>query len=148
MKNLRFVFTGVLFVALSFLVAGCNGKEEQSKNEISQKEQPIVCPKGLAYSVCNNSSALHGQIMVHNMTDKSYDVTVYHHGSDGIETKQILPGKGWTFTGVLQGQRMIVAKPTTGGDIEESYCMVVGAMQHIMNITHYGMTQVEKKSHM
>ena len=86
--------------------------------------------------------------MIHNMTDKSYDVKVYNHGSDGIETKQILPGRGWTFTGVLQGQRMIVATPTSGGDIEESYCMVVGGMQHIMNITHYGMTQVEKKSHM
>lgn len=103
----------------------------------------VVCSKGLPFSVCNNSSALHGQIMLHNLTDSSYNVKVYHHGMEDPEVHHVMPNSGWTFTGVLQGQRMIIASPMAGGKTFESHIMVVGAMQHRVNITNSGLKQTD-----
>lgn len=103
----------------------------------------IVCPKGLPFSVCNNSSALHGQIMIHNKTNHSYNVKVYTHGMEAPDEQHIMPGSGWTFTGVLQGQRMIIAKPMVGEQVIEAHCFVTGGMQHTMEITNSGIKQVD-----
>lgn len=146
MKNIHFNINPIFLIALLFLINGC----EKKTPPLPQTQQPqIVCPRGLSFTECNNSSALHGQIMMHNMTNKSYEVTVYtHDGSISNEVYHLMPGSGWTFTGILQGQRMIIAKPTLDGEPYESHCMVVGGMQHIMNITHFGIVQVETESHM
>lgn len=140
MKNIHFHISSIIFIAAVFLTIGC-------KSDTPQPQQQIVCPKGLSFAECNNSSALHGQIMMHNMTKKGYDVTVYTH--NGIsENYHLMPGDGWTFTGILQGQRMIIAKQTSGDETYESHCTVIGNTQHMMNITHYGITNVGKKSHL
>lgn len=108
----------------------------------------IVCPRGLPYSVCPNSEATHGQIMVHNMTEKSFEVQVQHHKSiDYMENIHIQPGDGWTFTGILQGKRIIIAKVTVGSQIFESNCIVIGGTMHIMNITPSGIRMVESMGH-
>lgn len=139
----------VLFAAI-LVLSGCTDpdSEKQPKSQTQVRtekkpEQQIVCSKGLDFSVCNNSSALHGQIMIHNKTDHSYNVKVYHHGMENPEVQHIMPGSGWTFAGVLQGQRMIIATPMAGGEPEEVHCMVTGGMQHTIDITYYGIKQTD-----
>lgn len=133
----------LLVIVLVLLLLGVVGCDRQQAPTVVQAPQPVVCPKGLPFSVCNNSTALHGQIMIHNKTNKSYNVSVYTHGMENPDTQHIMPGNGWTFTGVLQGDRMITAKPITGGETIESHIMVQGGMQHVAEINYYGIKQVD-----
>ncbi len=150
MKTNHFNIKPIFLIAVLFLVNACQkNAPPQQQQQVQQMQPQIVCPRGLSFADCNNPSALHGQIMMHNMTDNSYEVTMYtHDGGMSNEIYHLMPGSGWTFTGILQGQRMIIAKQTIGGQTYESHCMVVGGKQHIMNITHFGIKQVEKQSHM
>lgn len=150
MKNIHFNIKSILLIVVLFQLNACQkNTTPQQQQQVQQRQPQIVCPRGLSFAECNNSSALHGRIMMHNMTDNSYEVTMYtHDGSMSNEVYHLMPGSGWTFTGILQGQRMIIARPTLDGESYESHCMVVGGTQHIMNITHFGIVQVETKSHM
>lgn len=132
----------IVAAIVAFVVSGCT-EQTPPPAQIVQVQPQAVCPKGLPLSICNNSSALHGQIMIHNKTDKSYNVKVYTHGMESPDVQHIMPGSGWSFTGVLQGQRMVIATPMAGGESLEEHCMVTGGMQHTMDITHYGLKQVD-----
>lgn len=131
---------------LMIIIYSCNykGKKENGEKQISPVNQAI-CPKNFSYSECPNSPALHGQIMVHNMTNKSYEVEVEHH-ENIFETKRIAPDNGWTFVGIIQGSRLLKAKPSTGDDDPfESNCIVIGNTQHMMNIMSYGFVMIESR---
>lgn len=144
MKKMKRIVIVLGVLAAAFVLTACNQQQPvETANTVSQPAQPVVCPKGLPFSKCNNSSALHGQIMIHNKTDKSYNVKMYTHGMENPDEQHIMPGAGWTFTGVLQGQRMIIVTPMTGGEPVETHCMVTGGMQHTMEITYYGIKQVD-----
>lgn len=147
MKN----YTKMLFIGLvGLIITSCNGGQKPADTSVNNPpkvlENKIVCPKNLSYSECPNPPALHGQIMIHNMTDKSYDVNVEHHGNL-YETKRIAPGDGWTFIGVIQGKRLLSAKPTLGGITFESNCTVIGNTMHMMNIMPDGFKMVESGEH-
>lgn len=84
--------------------------------------------------------------MIHNMTDVTFDVKVGHH-ENIYETKQIAPGDGWTFVGVLQGKKLLIATPSIGGETFQSSCTVIGNTQHMMNIMQNGFVMVDFEEH-
>ena len=109
---------------------------------IQANAQTSNCPKKLELSECANPPSMHGQIMVHNLTKKSFIVTVEHHPTK-VEEKRIAPGDGWTFMGVLQGKSFITAKSSDEENKYESSCTVIGNTQHMMNITAEGIKMME-----
>ena len=125
---------------------GSRGSEISGGSDQSRVER-IVCPRGLSYSVCPNPEAVHGRIMIHNNTSRGYTVEVEHHGINQMETYHIQPGDGWTFTGVLQGKRMIIARATVGNRTFESHCVVIGGTMHTMNITSDGFQLAKSSDH-
>jgi hypothetical protein len=137
----------VLALSIIFIVS-CNLPQEEANNETPPPPAvpQAVCVKGLSYAACPNPPAMHGQIMVHNMSTRTYDVKLTHHENE-YETKQIAPGDGWTFVGVLQGKKLIVATPSTSGNTYESSCTVIGNTQHMMNITSDDFYMVDPKMH-
>ncbi|MBW7995158.1 MAG: hypothetical protein FVQ81_01035 [Candidatus Glassbacteria bacterium] len=144
MNKLQFGVISVLLLALIGAVIWFAITNQPIVIVEGETKPPIVCPRGLPYSVCPNSEAMHGQIMVHNMTKKSFEVQVQHHkGMDYMENMHIQPGDGWSFTGILQGKRILIAKATVGSQIFESNCMVIGGTMHMMNINPSGIRMVD-----
>jgi len=140
-------YTTILIVFVGLVVGSCTGSGSQSEStQTTAQEKQSICPKNLSYAECPNSPAMHGQIMVHNMTDKSYEVKVEHH-ENVFETKRLAPGDGWTFVGAIQGKRLLIAKATSGSNSSEGTCMVMGNGQHKMNLTPMGFVMVESKDH-
>jgi hypothetical protein len=147
MKNQTMRCNLIVLALLFLFVASCNLPQEKASNDTQLPSAPeAICVKGLSYAACPNPPAMHGQIMVHNMSDKTYDVKLSHH-ENANEAKQIAPGDGWTFVGVLQGKKLLIATPTTGGKTYESSCTVIGNTQHMMNITSDDFYMVDPKSH-
>jgi hypothetical protein len=137
-----FKYIPILFFFIAVLLSCNNTSDNKQITAQDPQTKQIICPKGLSYSDCANPEALHGQIMVHNMTDMTFDVKLSHH-ENVYEIKQIAPGDGWTFVGALQGKRFLTAIPSTGGNTLESSCTVIGNTQHQMNITSSGLNMAD-----
>jgi len=141
-KTNRFV---LLIGIVSLFLSHCTSSDSQVEStQTTTQVKQAICPKSLSYAECPNSPAMHGQVMVHNMTDKSYEVKVEHH-ENVFETKRIAPGDGWTFVGVIQGKRLLIAEATMTGNAYEGNCMVMGNGQHTMNITSSGFVMAISK---
>jgi hypothetical protein len=145
MKNQTYSNSNIFMIlVLSLFFLSCNNPE--GKKDKPQSENQPVCTKNLSYNECANPPAMHGQLMVHNMTNKSFEVKIEHH-DNMYETKRIAPGDGWTFNGVIQGKRLISAKASLDGEYFEANCTIGGNMQDNMNIMNYGFKMQERRVH-
>ncbi len=140
----KVIVTGLLVIFIS----SCNYTGKKANNDVqNQPTSQAICSKGLSYADCPNPPALHGRIMVHNKTNETFDVKIGHHGNI-YQTEQIAPGDGWTFVGVIQGKRLLIATPSVGGGKPfQSSCTVIGNTMHMMNIMPNGFVMVDHEEH-
>jgi hypothetical protein len=144
MKNKQYSIFKTLVLAIFVIVfIGCNFKKNNEIININV-ENETNCPKNLLPKDCSISKEMHGNLMIHNMTDKSFEVKIENHNNT-FETKRISPGEGWTFKGIVQGKTQVMSKSVIGDEIYEKHPTIMGGSQQIMSITPYGLKLIDSE---